>query len=212
MMNILISRFKLGEFFMKKKLLIGLFMAFLIMSITAAEGQIPSYEKGSQMFTFRVGPVIPSFLYFPYSPSRTLGFTDTRLKIGGYGAIRYQGFLSPYVALGGELGYLFDYSRSDLFTSVPFLAKLTYIPVQGTFEIPLSLGVGFAYNSYRESSYLSFLAEAEVGVSYYFTESWGLNLTSGLTLIPEIYFGDSRSNTALAGFMPITLSISYRSN
>lgn len=197
---------------MKKKLLIGLFMATLIMSISAADGQIPTYDKGSQMFSFRVGPVLPAFIYFPNAPSDTLGFFDTRLKTGGYGAIRYQGFLSPYLALGGELGYLFDSSRSDLFTSVPFLAKLTYIPVQGTFEIPLSIGLGFAYNSYDESSYLSFLAEAEVGVSYYFTESWGLSLSTGLTLIPEIYFGDSSSKTAIAGFMPITLSISYRSN
>jgi len=187
-------------------------MISLIMSISAAEGLIPNYDTGSQIFTFRAGPVIPSFIYFPYDTSSTLSFGDTRLKTGGYGAIRYQGFLSPYLALGGELGYLFNYSRSDLFTSVPFLAKLTYIPVQGTFEIPLSLGLGFAYNSYRESSYLSLLAEAEVGVSYYFTESWGINLSSGLTLIPEIYFGDAQSDTALAGFMPITFSISYRSN
>ncbi len=197
---------------MKKKLLIGFLLASLIMGLSAADGGIPTYDKGWQMFSFRAGPVIPSFIYFPHAPSTTLSFGDTRLKTGGYGAIRYQGFLSPYVALGGELGYLFDSSLSDLYTSVPFLAKLTYIPVQGTFEIPLSLGLGFAYNSYRESSYLSFLAEAEVGVSYYFTESWGLSLSGGLTLIPELYFGDSSSKTALAGFMPITLSISYRSN
>lgn len=35
---------------MKKKLLIGLFMASLIMSISAAEGSIPNYDTGSQIF------------------------------------------------------------------------------------------------------------------------------------------------------------------
>ena len=199
---------------MKKKLLIGLFLTSLLMGLTAAEGQIPTYDKGSQMFTFRLGPVIPSFIYYPDPPVgiTSTTFSDTRLNVGGYGGIRYQGFLSPYLALGGELGYIFDYSRSDLFTSVPFQAKLTYIPLQGTFEIPLSLGLGFAYNSYTTSSYLSFFAEAEAGVSYFFSESWGLTISSGLKLIPEIYFGDKAQDTAFAGFMPVTLSISYRSN
>ncbi len=57
---------------MKKKLLIGLFMASLIMSISAAEGSIPNYDTGSQIFTFRAGPVIPTFIYFPNAPSSTL--------------------------------------------------------------------------------------------------------------------------------------------
>ncbi|NCB02352.1 MAG: hypothetical protein EOM67_09330 [Spirochaetia bacterium] len=197
---------------MKRFLLIGLFIAALIMSIGAKEGQIPTYEKGSQMFTFRAGPVIPAFIYLPYQDPTLLSFTDSRLKVGGYGAIRYQGFLSSYFALGGELGYLFDYARSDLFTSVPFQAKLTYIPLQGTFEIPISFGLGFAYNTFRTSSYLSFFTELEVGFSYYFTEAWGLSLSSGLQLIPEVYFGTNRDQTALGGFLPITLSISYRSN
>ncbi len=197
---------------MKKLIIIGVFITTLVLNITAAETQIPTYDIGSQMFTFRAGPIIPSFIYMPNQDPNLLTYSDTGLKVGGYGAIRYQGFLSPYVALGGELGYIFNYARSDLYTSVPFLAKLTYIPLQGKFELPLSFGVGFAYNSFRDSSYLSLIGEAEIGLSYFFSDSWGVSISGGLSVVPEIYFGSNADQTAIAGFLPITLSISYRSN
>lgn len=178
--------------------------------------QSRQYSLGSKMFTFRVGPVLPAFLFRPNleEGEPLLSFFDTRFKVGGYGSIRYQGFVNSYLALGGELGYHFANDRNQLFTSVPFQVKLTYIPLQGVFEIPLSVGFGFAYNSYGSASYFSMLASAEVGFSWYFKEEWGLTIGTGLQLIPEIYGKDSPNyqHTTLAGFMPITISITYRSN
>ncbi len=172
----------------------------------------PQYTLGSQMFTFRAGPVLPLFSYY-YNIDEFKNSEEMNMKVGGYGSIRYQGFINESVAIGGELGYYFAYSASDLFTSVPFEAKLTYIPLQGTIEIPLSLGLGFAYNSYNISSKLTFFASAEVGLSWYFTPDWGVNISAGYWLIPEIYLDKSTSqwnDATLANFMPITLSIIYR--
>lgn len=206
---------------MKKFLIVLLLCVIVPTLLIAAEDSTPKarqYSMGSQMFTFTAGPVLPAFFYRPFLPSsegeKFLPFFDTHLKVGGFGSIRYQGFLSSTLALGGELGYYFAYDRNDLFTSVPFQAKLTYIPLQGTFEIPLSVGLGFSYNSYQKTSYLSPLVTGEVGFSWYFKENWGLTIGTGLQLIPEIYGKDSPNytHTTLAGFMPITLSVTYRSN
>ncbi|MDD4219174.1 MAG: hypothetical protein PHR10_03215 [Sphaerochaetaceae bacterium] len=203
-----------------KKVLIVLLLCLIVPSVLLADEEaMPKarqYAMGSQMFTFTAGPVLPAFFYRPFlsSGDKLLSFNETHLKVGGYGSIRYQGFLSSTLALGGELGYYFAYDRNDLFTSVPFQAKLTYIPLQGTIEIPLSIGLGFAYNSYQKTSYMSLLATAEVGFSWYFKEEWGLTIGTGLQLIPELYGKDTDnySDTTLAGFMPITLSVTYRSN
>ena len=207
-----------------KKILMVILLCSLFSGVLLAQDEDTTtsarqYSMGSQMFTFRAGPVIPAFFFRPYQSDRFLSFPeDMHMQVGGYGSIRYQGFLNSTVALGGELGYLFAYDfGSDLFTSVPFQAKLTYIPVQGTFELPLSIGLGFAYNSYNSlvhTSFLSMLATAEAGFSWYFREDWGITLSAGLQLIPELYGKDhvSHDHTTIAGFMPITLSVTYRSN
>ncbi|MDC7246350.1 MAG: hypothetical protein PQJ47_10665 [Sphaerochaetaceae bacterium] len=199
-----------------KRVLSILLITMMALTCIGAEDtsdiSIPNYSMGSQIFTFRFGPEVPTFMYRPSLSPTWLTFSDTHFKVGGYGSLSYQGFLSSHLAIGGELGYLFDYDQSELFTSVPLLAKLTYIPFQGTFELPLSISMGFAYNSYDESSYLSLFTSAEVGLSYFFTESWGFTLSGGLQVIPEIYFDDKADQTTYTGFMPITLAISYRTN
>lgn len=207
-----------------KKILIILLLCIWLPSILLAQDEGTDstprqYGMGSQMFTFRAGPVVPAFFFRPEQPDRLVTFPEEmHMKVGGYGSIRYQGFLNSTVALGGELGYMFAYDiGDDLFTSVPFQAKLTYIPLQGTFELPLSIGLGVAYNSYNslvDTSFLSLIATAEAGFSWYFREDWGITLGAGLQLIPEIYGSDHdyADHTTYAGFMPITLSVTYRSN
>jgi hypothetical protein len=207
---------------MKKILLFVLFAiclpGLLLAQDTESTSSSSQYGMGSQMFTFRAGPVVPAFFFRPDQSDTFLSFDEMRMKVGGYGSIRYQGFLNNTLALGGELGYLFSYDiGGDLFTSVPFQAKLTWIPLQGTLELPLSIGLGFAYNSYNslvDTSFLSLLSTFEAGISWYFREDWGITIGTGLQVIPEIY-GNAHTypnDTTIAGFMPITLSVTYRSN
>lgn len=198
---------------MKKFAVILVLSVLLISSLFAEDGKVGQYEMGSQIFTFRAGAVIPLFFYRPYADSDTfLSFDETHMNVGGYGSIRYQGFITNSLALGGELGYFFAYSQSDLFTTVPLQAKLTYIPLQGTFEIPLSIGLGGAYNSYGASRYFSLFGSAEAGFSWFFSENWGITLSAGFQMIPELYGKDNEKwkDTTYAAFLPITLSVSYR--
>ena len=192
----------------------------LALSVLLGASANPYYDAGSQMFTINVGPTVPFFTYngannkayfWPgINPAPPADPVNTNTLVGGIGSISYQVFLSPYWALGGELGYQFDFSRSgDVSTNVPITAKLTYVPVQGDFDIPISLGLGMDYISYDSYSKISFGLTFEVGFRYYFTESWGDGINTGLLVVPEVYFDRAEKNSVMT-YIPATISVTYR--
>lgn len=195
-----------------------------VVAADTPESKYTRYDKGSQMFTFRAGPIIPAFMWFLSPQAGDPGFltgpggeenVGTGLSIGGYGGIAYQAFISPVTALGGELGYSFAFDRGGkLLTIVPITAKLTWIPVQGTFEIPLSASAGLSYISLggtEPKGKFSFFAALEAGVTWYPSDNWGVGINSGLWLIPDIYlFTDKPEYNSFFGVVPITLSVTYR--
>lgn len=197
---------------MKKLLLLPLFLVLLSASLFAAD----TYDKGNQIFSFKIGTTIPAFTHFfsDDSPSTFVGpgEDNTGMKVGGYGAISYQVFNTPKTAIGGEIGYNFNFSAAKmLFTAVPFYAKYSYVPVQGEWDLPISFGLGGAYIKYNDASMMTMYANMEVGVTWFPGENWGFGINTGLWLIPEFnYYEELQQDNALVGFVPITLAISYR--
>ena len=195
---------------MKKLTTILLIGCLAILSVSAA----PYYDTGSQIFTITAGPTVPlTNTSFEGENDTTIGPGATGFKaVGGYGSITYQVFTNPYVALGGELGYQFNFDNGNkIFTSVPMLFKTTFFPVQGTFELPIGLGIGMNYISYAGMSLMSFGVTADIGFRWYFSNEWGLGVHTGLSIIPELYVTDDKiAQNALTTFVPVTLSVSYR--
>lgn len=195
----------------RRHILLLLLLTLLTASLSAA----PFYDKGNQMFAFTLGTTIPTFTHF-FGDNTTkvgLGMDNTGMKIGGYGAISYQAFISPYSAVGGEIGYNFNYVvDGNLYTAVPFFAKYSYLPLQGKVDLPISFGFGFAYNSGgANTSIMTLYSNVELGLTYYPGEHWGFGVRTGLWLIPELnYRKELFNDNALAGFVPITLSVNYR--
>jgi hypothetical protein len=175
---------------------------------------VPYYDKGNQMFSFTLGTTFPTFTYFFEDKDFRVGFgeNNTGAKVGGYGAISYQVFNSPTSAIGGEIGYDFNFSASNmLFTAVPFYAKYSFFPVQGQWDLPISFGLGGAYIKYNDASLMTLFGNVQVGLTWYPGDNWGFGLTTGLWLIPEFNYDDAlKQDNALAGFIPLTLSITYR--
>jgi hypothetical protein len=172
------------------------------------------YDTGSQLFSFHVGVTVPAFSYF-FSDGELdswMGEDGTGMGLGGYGSISYQVFSSSKSALGGEIGYDFNYSvGEELFTAIPFFAKWSYYPIQGAVDVPFSLGLGAAYISYDEGSLLTMYAQLEGGVVWYPTDNWGFGINTGFWLIPELnYNEDLQDDNALFGMIPVTLSVTYR--
>lgn len=202
---------------MKKLFLIVLLAVSLISGAAAA----PYYDAGSQMFSINVGPTIPFFTYNG-KDNQTLFWPglnepgkleNTNEYVGGIGSISYQVFLNEYWALGGELGYQFNYvAGTDIFASVPINLKVSYYPVQtGVFDLPISLAAGLNYISFKDNSKLTFSAKLEIGGMFYFNDEWGLGAIAGLNFIPEIYLTEDRKiYSGIEAYIPITVSVAYR--
>nr|WP_321299150.1 hypothetical protein [uncultured Sphaerochaeta sp.] len=195
---------------MKKFLLLGTVLLLVIPSLFSA----PYYDKGSQMFSFTVGTTVPSFTYFFNDQEfiTGVGEDNTGMKVGGYGAISFQVFNTQRTAIGGEIGYDFNFAADEeLFTAVPFFAKYSYLPVQGQYDIPISFGLGGAYIKYNDAALMTLYANMQIGVTWYPGKNWGFGLNTGLWLIPEFnYIDELKQDNAVAGLIPVTLSITYR--
>jgi hypothetical protein len=195
---------------MKKFLLLGTVLLLVIPSLFSA----PYYDKGSQMFSFTVGTTVPSFTYFFNDQEfiTGVGEDNTGMKVGGYGAISFQVFNTQRTAIGGEIGYDFNFAADEeLFTAVPFFAKYSYLPVQGQYDIPISFGLGGAYIKYNDAALMTLYANMQIGVTWYPGKNWGFGLNTGLWLIPEFnYINELKQDNAVAGLIPVTLSITYR--
>ena len=194
---------------MRKKILVLCLLVCMTFSLFAANKY---YDNGSQRFTISAGVDFPlSITRFADNTTKT--FFDTKLSLGGYGSICYQLNVSPQIALGCEIGYMFNFViDGKLVTTVPIIAKATWLPVQGTIDIPISLGAGICYLSLSDGgSYLPFYVSAEIGLQYYFTENWGIGVNTGVWMIPEIYFSSAaKEKNAFATFLPATLMVTYR--
>lgn len=196
----------------RKRLIIAIFISLLTLPLFA-KGEY--YDAGSQRFVISAGVDFPFFVT-DFENNRT-GFwggeDGTHLfAVGGYGSITYQMFANSYFALGGEIGYMFNYSVSDeLLTNVPIQFKVSYVPVQGQIDIPISLGLGFSYLSYNEGALLCPYVTAEIGLDFYFNEHWGAGIETGLWLVPELYTSSSRSGyNGMGGFIPLLARVIYR--
>ncbi|HIV98365.1 MAG TPA: hypothetical protein IAB12_01115 [Candidatus Ornithospirochaeta avicola] len=196
---------------MKKKILTALMIFLSSVSLFAAQ---PFYDTGSQIFTISAGVAFPDYMAVPKKDiaGSGMGAEGTHLTVGGYGSITYQVFTSPYIALGGEIGYQFHFDQSSsVFTNVPMLFKFTYVPLQGNIEIPLSLTAGINYISLAGNGKLTLSVGAEVGFRFFFTDEWGMGINGGVTFVPEFYLKSDRADyNGVSLFSPLTLSAVYR--
>lgn len=173
------------------------------------------YDNGSQRFTITAGPFLPLSMTQLSTGKTTFGFgyNGTRQTLGGYGSISYQMFMNDTVSVGGEIGYAFNFAISeDLVTIVPFQAKVTWFPVQGRIDVPVSFGLGGAYLSLADAgSHVALFASLEVGCDYYFTDNWGIGIKTGIWAVPEFFFNSAYTQyNYLATYVPVTLAVTYR--
>ena len=195
------------------------FLAALLLLPTLLFAADPYYDSGSQIFNITAGATVPFFYNYPGNPDGpewsfgpgvdSKGHTNS--TVGGIGAISYQIFVNPYIALGGELGFQFDFQAESgiVATNVPIFFKMTALPVQGRFEVPLSLGAGLLYTSYDGYSKLTLGCSIEAGIRYFITDSWGIGVNVGMLFIPELYTSDTNKISTLS-YIPATLTVSYR--
>ena len=184
----------------------------LLISTVSAESW---YQFGSMKFSISAGPTVPLTLTTWGETHVSPGEGNTNFSVGGIGSIDYQVYLCSWFSLGAELGFQFNLdNNNDVFSSIPVLAKFTFVPVQtARFELPISFGVGGNYLSFGDYSKLAFGVTADIEARYFFKENWGIGIRTGFHAIFEWYANLSVTNLSKNGTLtniPVMLSITYR--
>lgn len=197
---------------MKRKIVL-LLMIFLLLFSGINLFASSYYDTGSQSFTISLAADFPLMNAYTkegkFTPTFGFGESGTHFFPGGMGSLDYEGFFYPYFSMGGSIGYEFNYcTDGKIFTQVPILFKLTYMPISGKIEVPISLGLGFNYLSYNGKSQFTPMIDLTAAFRFYFQEGWGIGIYTGLDFVPELYT-DSEKN-AISLFIPLGLSVTYR--
>lgn len=152
-------------------------------------------QEGDQNIRISLAPSFP--LNFPDFPS--LFMKDRhQLSIGGIGSLGYHYFLNSLFAVGVDIGFGFNVTiGSRVLNYVPFLASFTFQPTAGKFEFPISMNVGFAWESYSNYNYFpGLILKPEAGVHYRLTSGWSLGLEVAYMFMPQLnkLYDSSREN------------------
>ncbi|WP_407400690.1 TP0733 family outer membrane beta-barrel protein [Treponema sp.] len=138
---------------------------------------------GDQYIRLSLGSSYP--LNFPDASSVLHG--ESQLKIGGQGSIGYHSFITSQIALGVDLGFGFNVTiGSHSFNTVPIVITGTYEPSLGKFSFPLTMGIGFAWESYNGKNYFPGLVlKPQVGAHYRISENWSVGLDTAYMFLPQ---------------------------
>lgn len=196
-----------------KKTIVTILAIMLFLSAVPVFAQ-NYYEKGNTFFTVKAGVSVPGFAKFLNNSdygTKTLP-DEMHTKIGGYGSLSYQAFTNPQLAVGGEIGYGFNYTQSDkILTTVPMAVKFSFLPVQnGKFDFAIHTDLGMTYNRYNETKFIMPFASITLNPTVYIGNNWGLGLDAGLWANFELHSNKLKDDNAIAGFIPVTLAITYR--
>lgn len=194
---------------MKRKVLMLLLTISVLGSSLFASNEF--YQTGDTIFSFKTGPTIPVAIGI-YSDDIYWG-SDSGLSIGGIGAINFDYFYNTTNSLGLEIGYDFNYDRSDtLYTNIPISALWKYYPIQnGTWDVPLTLGAGLSFNGHDGDVLVSLYTEAKAGLTYFVNQNWGIGAEAGITVVPQFnYYSSMWEDNGILSYAPLTLTVSYR--
>ena len=139
-----------------------------------------------------------------------LNFGD-QLTIGGSAQLGYYRFLNGWLALGGELMAGYNPTiGSNVFTFVPITFGAMFQPCAGRFEFPVTLSVGFAFETCANKKYFpGFAAKAESGAFFRITEGWSVGLNAEFLYLPEWYTTTKNADSDYGIFMEAGVSARY---
>ena len=171
---------------------------------------------GDQYINFSIGTSFPlSYSFSPYNMYSCFDFDgddEGKIKIGGIGSLGYHYFLTSEIAVGGEVAFGYHVTiGSNNFSYIPVIATITYQPSIGNFEFPLTLGVGFAWETYSNHTYWpGLVVRPEAGVQYRVDSSWSIGLDVSYYFLPEFMsLHDSSAQNVYAQFLATGIYARY---
>ena len=148
-------------------------------------------RKGDQFIRMGLGA---SFSLFNMTPDGIE--TKTNMKSGGTGTIGYSRFLNSRIALGGDIAFSFNPTLgSNLYFYLPMTFKATYAFVFDRIHVPVSLGAGFAFQTYNTTNYFGPIVKPEVGAYFQYSPDWSVGVSLGWNIIPQWYEDGENNRT-----------------
>lgn len=198
---------------MKRYIILFLIVLAGLFPVTAQEVETPTkpdatfeYEpirKGDQFIRMGLGLGIPLF-----NLSSNGIDTSTNLLLGGTGIIGYSRFLNSKIALGGEIAFSFNSTLGDnLFFYLPITFKATYAFVYKRIHIPLSLGAGFAFQTYNTTNFFGPIIKPEVGAYFQYSPDWSFGASAAWNIIPQFYNDGNGNRTG--NILDVALGVRY---
>ncbi len=139
-----------------------------------------------------------------------LNFGD-QLTIGGSAQLGYYRFLNGWLAVGGDLMAGYNPTiGSNVFTFVPITFGAMFQPCAGRFEFPVTLSVGFAFETCANRKYFpGFAAKAESGAFFRITDGWSVGLNADFLYLPEWYTSTKNADSDYGIFIEAGVSARY---
>jgi len=200
-----------------KRLIITLVLAMAGLSLASAQTpETPAspaapetsvkYEpirKGDQFIRVGVGLGVPLFNFTPDGIEN-----KPNLKLGGTATLGYSRFITSRIALGGDMSFSFNSTiGSNLYFYLPLTFKGTYVFVADRFHFPVSLGAGFALQTYSGATYFGPIVKPEIAAYFQYSQNWSFGPSLGWNMVSQIY--KDGANNRVGNILDITASVRY---
>ena len=177
--------------------------------------------QGEMFIRFALGMSVPLFSHFFNNPELgNNGYTNNAklygLPIGGSAAIDFMYYLEGNWGVGIELALQILQTQANYQSLVAVGARGQYMIRRWPFDIPISVGLGVAFNSlYIEDTenrlYAGPYIKPDFGFFYNINEKWSVGFNTTFWVVSEFYFSEDKKNQSnFSAFWDITLSARYR--
>ncbi len=162
---------------------------------------------GDKALGLSLGTDIPLF-YQTLSGSTA----PANLSLGGFLALDLDFYLNNNWLLGGRLRGSFNATpNGNIVFLVPILFKGTYEIKFWPFSVPLWMGAGISFISFKQAFEVNPALQLGSGFYYHVSSQWGFGLNLNYLWIAQLYSGNespgiSSDQSRLANFLDIGLS------
>jgi hypothetical protein len=160
------------------------------------------YRAGDRTFTISIGLQVPTIF-----TGKGMDGNSSNIKLGGLLSLSFNYFLSPNWFVGAELGGMFaPTGGKNMLFIVPFGPRIGYQLAVNRFEIPLTLMIGAARQSYLEKVYFGLIIKPGVSGFFRFNPDWSFGLNAQWWILPQ---WPVNGKDAVGNFLEISLSARY---
>ena len=160
------------------------------------------YRAGDKTFTMNVGVIFPTIF-----TGKGLEGNSSNIGLGGMGSLGFNYFLNSHWFIGGEVGGMFAGTRGkNMVYIIPFGPRFGYQLVFGRFEVPLTLMIGAAPESYLGKGYIGLIIKPGASFFFRFNADWSFGMNADWWVLPQ---WPANGKDVVGNFLDLSLSAKY---